>query len=104
MLREAAPLVVRYWYRTGATYGLDGLAVLALNRDELETAARAVTVADAVRRELGIEPWPTLDRFVRRLQNLTRRRIGEKRYGEIAAEAQDADPFEVLGQVLSSLG
>ena len=104
LLREATPLVVRHGYRTEASYGLDGLAVVALNRDEIETAARAITVAEAVRRELGVEPWPTLEHFIRRLRDLTRRRVGGGRYDEIAARARDADPFEVLDQVLSYLG
>jgi hypothetical protein len=103
LLRDAAPIVIRHRYRTEASYGLDGLAVVALNRDDLETATRAVTVAEAVRRQLGIEPWPTLDHFIKRLQTRTRQRIGEKRYDQIAAGAQDADPFEVLEQILSTL-
>jgi len=103
VLRDATPLVMRHRYRTEASYGLDALAVVALNRDELETATRAVTVAEAVRTELGIEPWPTLDHFIRRVQTRTRQRIGEKSYEHMAARAQDADPFEVLDQLLSSL-
>ncbi|MGB8223167.1 MAG: DUF4062 domain-containing protein [Polyangiales bacterium] len=103
LLRDAAPLVLQHRYRTEASYGLDALAVIALTRDDVETAARAVTVAAAVRGQLGIEPWPTLDPFIERIRRGTRRRLGVARYEEMIRQGQEADPFEALEEIVSGL-
>jgi hypothetical protein len=66
-LAEAIPLLVRGQYRTDGTYALDALAFVALAQHDLGTAAQAAAVAHEERDHLGVQPWPTMQRFIDQL-------------------------------------
>jgi tetratricopeptide (TPR) repeat protein len=103
LLDEAAHLLRGGRYQTDTTYTLDVLAAVALARDDAETAARAVAVAESVRTRLGTTVWPTVQALVASLTELVRLRLGEDTFEAVSAEAGAHDLFETLDGTLAAV-
>lgn len=103
LLDDAAHLLRRGRYQSDATLCLDVLAAVAIARDDAETAARAVAVAEAVRTRLGTSVWPTVQALVASLIDLVQRRLGEPAFQAITEEAATEDLFETLDDTLAAV-
>lgn len=103
LLDDAAAIVVRGGFQTGATYCLDTVAAVALAHDDAVTAARAVAVADAVRERLGTPVWPTVRAFVDGLAAAARRRLPADHTSVTPDDARATTLFATLEQSLLSV-
>jgi predicted ATPase len=102
-LDDAAPRVRHAELRSAATYCLDVIAALALERGDAATAADALAVANRVRDVLRTPVWPTMESFVAELSRRTRAALGEEAAFEAPEAVPDGDPFTALDRGLAAV-
>jgi hypothetical protein len=106
-LDEAAPLVRRAGLRNAATYCLDVIAAVALERGDPATAADALAVADRVRHALRTPVWPTVESFVAGLSERARAALagsgGVPETGWWSLPHPDHDPFAAVESGLAAV-
>lgn len=101
LLERATGLLRQGRHQTEATSCLDALGAVALAHGQYSAAARAVAVADAVRRRLGASLWPSAQAFVAQVAGAASDRVGSAEFNGISERARDLDVFEVLEHTLA---
>lgn len=103
LIEEAAQLLREGSHQTEAAACLDVLAAASVARGAYEPADRALRVADAVRRKIGISRWPSDRRFVADVVAATRAHTAASGSDTPAADIGDADVFDVLAASVAAL-
>lgn len=87
--------------REGLAYSLDGLAAVALAGDKPELAAKAIGAADAIRKTIGVAPWPMMRALRDPLIARIKTSLGDDAFTSARTAGSEIDPDHAVEELLA---
>ncbi len=100
---QAMPMVRDGRLQTAASYCLDVLAAVALDRGDVRVAREALTGARDVRHRLGTPVWPTVQTFVDALTGQVNRLLADGEVEPLGVDTPGTDPIALAERTLAAL-